>query len=220
MNTSCIRLSENVMMKIYDISHTVCEGMTVWPGDPEFRLRRITQIRKGESSNVSAFEIGTHTGTHVDAPLHLDDNSADVASMPLRNFLGPVRVFSIEAEGSIRVADLQKLDWRGVERALFKTRAARIRESSFDPDFACLDEEAAAFLVSRRILLVGIDTPSVDAFSSKTLPVHRKLLNHGIAILENARLDEVPPDDYELLCQPLKLDGLDGSPVRAILSRE
>ena len=207
-------------MKIYDISHTIREGMTVWPGDPEFRSRRITRIRDGEPTNVSAFELGTHTGTHVDAALHLDDTSDDITNMPLHNFLGPARVFSVETEKYIRAADIRKLDWKGVERVLFKTRVSSTTESAFDPDFVCLDDDAAVFLATHGILLVGIDTPSVDAYSSDTLPVHKILLSHGIAILENALLDDVPPGDYEIVCLPLKLDGLDGSPVRAILFRE
>ena len=94
------------------------------------------------------------------------------------------------------------------------------RQSAFDPDFVYLDKDAASFLVNHKILLVGIDSPSVDAFSSSTLPVHKILLDQGIVILENANLQDVPPDDYQLICLPLKLDGLDGSPVRAILCRE
>lgn len=204
-------------MEIYDISQTLREGIAVWPGDPEFRQRWVTRMRDGESSNVSTVDMGTHTGTHVDAPLHLDDSGRDIASIPVHYFTGPVRVFSISSKESMGAAELSMLDWRGVKRVLFKTRSGSLPENPFNQNFVYLEEGAADFLISRGILLVGTDAPSIDAFESKSLPSHRKLLHHGIVILEGALLDNVPPGDYELVCLPLKLAGLDGSPVRAVL---
>jgi arylformamidase len=206
-------------MDIYDISQTLREGMAIWPGDPQFLQRRVQRIQDGEPANVSTLEMGTHTGTHIDAPLHLDDAALDAANMPVRNFIGPTRVFSISAEKCIRAADLEGLDWQGVERALFKTRNSDIEVSSFDTSFVYFDKDAASFLAERRILLVGIDAPSADAFDSKELPSHRILLGNGIVLLESIRLAGVPPGDYSLACLPLKLAGSDGSPVRAVLLR-
>lgn len=206
-------------MEIYDISQTLCQGMAVWPGDPEFRHRWAARIQNGEASNVSAVDMCVHTGTHVDAPFHLDDSATDIASVSLRHFLGAARVFSINVEKCIRAADLSALDWKNVERVLFKTRGSENIGNSLDQNFVYLDEDASGFLTQKGILLVGIDAPSVDAFDSADLPSHRMLLRHGIALLEGARLDSVPPGDYELICFPLKLAGLDGSPVRAILKR-
>ncbi len=207
-------------MEIYDISQTLREGIAVWPGDPELRRRAVLRIREGESSNVSAFEMGTHTGTHIDAPLHLDDSGTDAANVPLQCFIGPVRVFAVAAGECIRSAELSTLDWHGVERALFKTPNGGASAESFNPSFVYLAEDAAEFLIKKNILLVGTDAPSVDSFASQDLPVHRMLLGNGVAILENAQLGRVPPGDYELSCLPLKLEGLDGSPVRAILIRK
>jgi arylformamidase len=206
-------------VEIYDISQTLCEGMAVWPGDPEFRLRRIMQICDGRSSNVSAVDMGVHAGTHIDAPLHLDNSGSDIGRMPIRHFMGPARVLSLYAGECIRAADLSMLDWRGVERVLFKTRAGSLPEDPFDRNFVYFKEDAAEFLARLGILLVGTDAPSVDAFESINLPSHRKFLRQGIAILEGARLGSVPPGDYELVCLPLKLAGLDASPVRAILRK-
>jgi arylformamidase len=111
------------------------------------------------------------------------------------------------------------LDWQNVERVLFKTRSSSRPENTFDGSFVFLDESAAEFLTQKGILLVGTDAPSVDALDSSDLRSHRILLGHGVAILEGARLGNVPPGDYELICIPLKLAGLDGSPVRAILRK-
>jgi arylformamidase len=204
-------------MDIYDISQTLREGIVVWPGDPQLRRRRIMRKRDGAPSNTSAVDMGVHTGTHVDAPFHLDDAGRDIASMPVRHFVGAARVFSISAKECIRAEDLSMLDWRGVERALFKTRSAGKPKDTFDQNYVCFDEGAAEFLAKKSILLVGTDAPSVDAFDSISLPAHRVLMRHEIVILEGARLEDVPPGDYELACLPLKLAGLDGSPVRAVL---
>jgi arylformamidase len=206
-------------MEIYDISQTLCREIAVWPGDPEFRYRWTMKIREGASSNVSAVEMCVHTGTHVDAPLHRNDSGSEITGVPLHHFIGSVRVFSIPAEKCIRLASVSSLDWQNVERVLFKTRSSKQPEYSFDQDFVYLDEAASEFLTQKGILLVGTDAPSVDAFNSANLPCHRMLLGHGIAILEGARLENVPPGDYELICFPLKLAGLDGSPVRAVLRK-
>ena len=204
-------------MKIYDISQTVQSGIAVWPGDRTFRYRWTMELRRGDSCNVSAITMSTHTGTHLDAPFHCDDGGPDIASVSLQHYIGPARVAAMPVERCITVSDLEALDWQGVERVLFKTRASDLPEAQFAQDFVYLSEEGAEFLGSRRIFLVGTDAPSVDASDSKNLPSHKILLRCGVAILEGVRLGEVPPGDYELTCLPLKLAGLDGSPVRAIL---
>ena len=206
-------------MEIYDISQNLRMGIAVWPGDPEFRHRWAARIRNGASSNVSAIDMCVHTGTHVDAPCHLDDSGNDISNVPLRHFIGPVRVFSVQADKCIREADLSILDWKNVERVIFKTRNNRQPENVLEHDFVYLSEDAAGFLSRMRILFVGIDAPSVDAFDSESLPSHGILLRQGTVILEGACLESVLPGDYELICFPLKLAGLDGSPVRAILRK-
>jgi arylformamidase len=204
-------------VEIYDISQVLREGMAVWPGDPEYRVRRIMAIRDGGSSNVSAVDMGGHTGTHIDAPLHLNDSGIDAAGVPLDRCIGPVRVFSVSVQ-CLGAADLSALNWQGVRRALFKTRSGTPPDR-FDNQFVYFKEDAAEFLIQKEIVLVGIDAPSVDAFGSVGLPFHQALLSRGTVILEGIQLGNVSPGDYELICLPLKLAGLDGSPVRAILRR-
>jgi len=204
-------------MRIYDISQTLREGMAVWPGDQEFHRNWTMQIRKGDSCNVSWVTMSTHTGTHLDAPFHFDDSGLDIASVCLEQYLGPARVVSMEVERVIAVPDLERLNWEGVDRVIFKTRTIGWAEEHFDSRFVYLSEDGAEFLGKRGLRLVGTDAPSIDAFESKTLLSHKLLLKHGVAILEGARLADVRPGDYELICLPLRLAGLDGSPVRAIL---
>jgi arylformamidase len=207
------------MVEIYDISQTLCEGMPIWPGDPQFHRNPVFEEQDGKTSTVSAFQMGAHTGTHIDAPLHLDALGLDISRLPIRHFIGPARVFSLSVEECIRAADLLPLDWRGVRRVLFRTQSGNPPEFSFEENFIYLHRDAAEFLAERPILLVGTDSPSVDAFDNTELTSHRILLQHEVMILENARLGNVPAGDYELICLPLKLAGFDGSPVRAILRK-
>jgi arylformamidase len=153
----------------------------------------------------------------MDAPYHFDESGPDIASVLLERCIGAARVFDLPVEKCITAFELLKLQWQGVERALFKTRSSGLAEGRFDTEFAYLSEEAAQYLANLGLRLVGTDAPSVDAFGSTTFPSHNILLSHDIAILEGVRLGQVPPGDYELISLPLRLAGLDGSPVRAIL---
>ncbi len=193
--------------------------MAIWPGDPELSLQRTFSIGEGQSSTVSRIQMGTHTGTHVDAPLHLQRLGNDVAQIPLQSCIGPVRVMDFSGKTFIGAEDLLSRKWDTVERILFRTQRSGNQGNSFDPDFAWLDIGAASFLAEKGILLVGMDSPSVDCFDSTDLPAHNLLLGRGIVVVENLRLGDVPPGDYNLACVPLKIDGADGSPVRAVLWR-
>lgn len=206
-------------MELYDISQTLSEGIAVWPGDPEFRQQWISRLGEGKESNVSAVYMGIHTGTHLDASLHLDDTGEDIASAAIDRFVGMARVLDVCPERCIHAADLSKFDWQGVRRVLFKTSSCRLSEETLEQRYIFFHADAAEFIVQKRIVLVGIDTPSVDAWNNPDLPVHRILLGRHVSILEGVCLDRVPPGDYELICLPLKLAGFDGSPVRAILRK-
>jgi len=203
--------------EIFDISRTLTQGMPVWPGDPDLTLRRVLRIEDGEPSNVTAITMGTHTGTHIDAPLHVESSGKDAAGIPAHCFVGPARVVQVHADKCIRATDLYRLDWVGVERVLFRTSCSSLAEDCFDPNFVYLAEDASEFLAEKGILLVGTDAPSVDAFDSRELPSHQILIRNGIVILEGVRLGGVLPGDYFLACLPLKIAGADGSPVRAVL---
>jgi arylformamidase len=205
-------------MIIYDISRPLREGIAVWPGDQAFKSRWGMRILKGDSCNVSSVTMSVHTGTHLDAPYHFEEAGSDIGRVDLSPYLGPARLFSVPKDLPAITADLLRgLSWEGVERALFCTHAAEGEDDRFETRFVFLADDGAEFLAQRGLWLVGTDAPSVDAFRSKTMDCHRILQRGGVAILEGACLAHVPPGDYELICLPLKLDGLDGSPVRAIL---
>jgi arylformamidase len=193
--------------RLLDISPRLRAGMSMWPGDAPFHFSWTSRMRGGAAANVGAISLSTHAGAHVDAPLHVIEHGTDVASVALEAFWGPARVFDVEGLGRLDAAALGKLDWDGVERALLRTQAAA----------ACLAEDAAAFLATRGVRLIGIDSLSVDAPDDDGLPVHRALAAAGIAILECLVLEAARAGDYELAALPLALAGADASPVRAVL---
>jgi arylformamidase len=206
-------------MEIIDISQMIRPGIPVWPGDQKYSQRWTARLKDGGACNVSAVTMTTHLGTHVDAPYHCSDGGLDVASISLDPYIGPARVIPISAHAEITLAELEDKAWKGVERVLFKTRSSRSPGDRFNRDYVSISSDAAEFLGSKGLLLVGTDAPSVDSFKNKTPIIHNTLMGHGIAILEGILLNLVDPGDYELICLPLRLAGLDGSPVRAILRR-
>jgi len=174
-----------------DVTKPLHQGIEVWPGDPEFELRRVLSMAAGDVANVSVLSCSVHTGTHVDAPVHFIDGAAAVESLPLDALIGPCVV-----------VDDQPVD---AERVLFRGGIA---------------PNHAAELVRRGTRLVGVAGQSVEGPEPPAEhPVHRTLLAAGVVIVEGLDLSEVEPGDYELICLPLKLVGSDGSPARALLRR-
>lgn len=207
-------------MRIYDLSLPLQEGMSVWPGDPTFRLERWSMLQ-ANGANVSRLELGTHTGTHVDAPAHLLPQGATVDALPWEALLGPAWVVELPQAGIITATDLQTLPWPAkCRRVLFKTqnscRDAR-PQTAFPTDYVALAPDAAAWLVAQGVLLVGLDAPSVDPWEEGAGAAHRILLEAGVVIVEGLQLSQVPSGVYELICLPLRILGGDGAPARAIL---
>jgi arylformamidase len=205
--------------RIHDISRLVRAGIPVWPGDTAYDFSFVAKIAEGASCNVGRVEMSVHTGTHIDAPLHFDDAGADAATVPLEKYVGPCVVADVRpSKRGIVPADLPA----GLETALSTAprlllRSYGARPEGFDEGMAHATPELADWLSARGVLLLGVDTDSMDAFESKDLPAHHQLHEHGIAILEGIDLSAIQPGAYELVALPLRLEGADGSPVRAIL---
>ena len=206
-------------MKIHDISRVVRSGIPVWPGDTDFDFGFVAKIADGASCNVGRVEMSVHTGTHIDAPLHFDDAGPDAAGVPLERYLGPCVVADVRPDDrGILPEHLPAsldADARAVGRVLLRSYATR--PDAFDERMAHATPELADWLAERGVCLLGIDTDSMDAFESKELPAHRQLNGHGIAILEGIDLSKIDPGHYELIALPLRSEGADGSPVRAVL---
>jgi len=199
-------------LRWYDITRLIRAGMPVYPGDPEVVVRPWLSRARGDAVNVSLLGLGSHSGTHVDAPRHLDERGPGVDRLALDALLGPALVVEVGLRPCIEPTDLHQLnllDLGSQLRLLFKARAAAAAPA--------LSPEAAALLVDAGVRLVGVEAASVDPASATELPAHRLLLSAGVVILENLDLSAVPPGRYELLCLPLNLEAADGAPVRALL---
>lgn len=204
------------MRRYYDVSPLLEPGAATWPGDAAYEREWTAALAKGDPSNVARLSLSAHLGAHADAPLHLKDGAADSASQPIEIFWGRARVVGLEGAGCIDAARLAALRLEGVERLLIRTRRAG-EAPHYDDRLAHFTIEAARTLATSGLRLIGLDSPSVDAFRSHDLPAHRILLEAGVAILEGLELGEVPDGDYELVALPLRLVGGDASPVRAVL---
>ncbi len=205
-----------------DISVPVRAGMAVWPGDPRVELLRFQEIVRGDEANVSRIAMSAHCGTHVDTPLHYIPGAADTGSMPPGALIGPARVIKAQGGRSGRIGK-RELEAHGIrqgERILLKTgNSAFWRESAglFHKEFEHLGAAAADFLAKREILAIGIDYLSVGGCGGEGALVHRKLLEAGIWIIEGLDLSRVAPGAYELICLPLRIEGLEAAPARALL---
>jgi len=205
-------------VRTYDITHPISHGMPAYPGDPEVSVDRWLSIPHGAPANVSRLVLGSHTGTHVDAPAHFREGATGVDRLPLEVLMGPARVYAVPADSDIDTDTLRGLDLTSHPRILFKTgRTGNREEGGSRPEFPGITRDAARLLVQSGVRLVGIDSPSVESPTSTSFPAHETLLDAGVIILEGLDLSAVPPGEYELLCLPLKIRQGDGAPARAVL---
>ncbi len=199
-------------MKMIDISVPLREGMVTYPGDPVVRLERASSIANGDVVNLTRMDFGLHSGTHVDAPAHFIDGAAGVDEVPLEALIGPCEVVEAPDLSRDSVARVRE----GVERVLFKTPNSELwARDEFAEEFARLDGEAAALLVERGVRLVGVDYLSVGDEDA-----HHALLEAGVVPVEGLDLRGVEPGSYELICLPLRVEGADGAPARAVLLQD
>ncbi|MFG6441331.1 arylformamidase [Roseateles sp. LKC17W] len=202
--------------RLWDISPTVAPNAPIFPGDAPYRLDWTARLSHDCPVNLSAITMSPHVGAHADAPLHYANGAPDIADVPLDTYLGRCRV--IHALGAAPLITVEHLQHAGADlptRVL--VRCCERADTVWNDHFTAFAPEAIAWLAARGVRLIGIDTPSVDPASSKSLDSHQQLLRLDLRVLENLVLDDVPPGDYELIALPLKLQGACASPVRAIL---
>lgn len=204
-------------MTMIDISPVIDPTIAVWPGDTPYVRTINVDMEKGGNLTLSDIRTTVHVGAHTDAPSHYLPDGQDIASRSLHYYIGPCSVIHVEGARGRRI---MPNDLEG--KRIMATRVL-LRTGTFpDPrnwndDFASLSPELVDWLHSLGVILIGIDTPSVDPFESKALEAHQALARHDMANLEGLVLDRVAEGRYELVALPLALAGADGSPVRAIL---
>ena len=204
--------------RVIDIS--VANGPTqhVYPGDPPPRIEQAKAIRAGDVCNVSLLTMGSHTGTHVDAPYHFIDGGARLGEVALERMVGEALVVDLRGRTAVDASALEAATLRTGDILLCRTdNSWRWEKAEFQRDFVYLTLDAAGLLVERGIRAVGIDYLSIEQFGSSDFPVHHRLLGAGVFVIEGLDLRAVEPGRYTLVCLPLKFPDLDGAPARAVL---
>lgn len=207
------------MSRIYDISVPIRSGGLVYPGNPEIEISLQQAVAKGAGANVSFIRFGSHTGTHADAARHFFDDGQTVDTIPLDRLIGPSLLLSFPDDlRAVSAADLQKHDIKGHTRILLRTRnSALLSQREFVGDYTYLAPDGAQYLVDQGVELVGIDYLSIEQFHSGHHKTHRTLLAKSVVILEGLDLSVPAPGPYQLICLPLRIEGCDGAPARAVL---
>lgn len=209
-----------LLMKTWiDITVPLRDAMVHWPDNPPVKIERVVDIDRGDSHTISRLSLGSHTGTHMDAPAHFIPKGIGIDKMPLDATVGRARVIEIKDTEAIKPAELVPHRIRRGERILFKTRnSSKVwKTDKFVENFVYVSKEAAQFLVERGVRAMGVDYLSVGGYKRDGSAVHKLLLGAGIWLIEGLDLSRVQAGKYDLICLPLKLDGGDGAPARAIL---
>jgi arylformamidase len=202
--------------RIIDISPLVSERLAVFPGDVPYRRQASRALACGDDMDLSAVQTTLHLGAHADAPAHVLAGGAGIAARPLDLYYGSCQVVRVGVAPGSRIAPADVEVEIAAARVLFRTDTCRDAHA-YDPGFAGLGTDLVEFLARRGVRLVGIDTPSVDPHADGALLAHRALAARDMAILEGLVLAHVEPGLYTLVALPLRLEGADASPVRAVL---
>jgi arylformamidase len=202
-----------------DISVPVFNGLVHWPGDPTVSLESVKDMASGAANDLSKVNMGSHSGTHIDAPSHFIKGGKTVSSMPLDQTTGIARVIEIHHTSYVTPEELAEHHIRQGERILLKTRNSSRAwyKEPFNKNFVSISSAAADFIAKKALKAVGIDYLSVGAFRGDGGYIHRTLLGSGIWLIEGIDLSAVNPGKYFLYCLPLRLEAAEGAPARALL---
>lgn len=201
-----------------DISQVLNDKIPVWPGDTPFQYKVSWGMEESGSVNVGQVTMSTHTGTHIDAPYHFDNDGKKVIELDFNLYIGNALVIQLQMPSSIGLKELEGVQLQGVKRLLIRTNAWQDK-TVFPESIPHIEPELAAYLAEQEVQLLGLDLPSVDPLDSKELSAHHELNRRGIHILEGLVLDKIEPGKYELAALPLPLEQADGSPVRAVIRK-
>jgi arylformamidase len=201
---------------LYDISPPINNALPIWPGDVAPQREVHADLRRGDGLNLSALRTSVHVGAHVDAPSHVTNDGANVDELGLEPFIGPAQVIALRLPPGTAIRPEHLPPCVQAPRVLLATGSFRFA-GQFEAGFVGLSAAAVNHLHASGVVLVGIDTPSVDLFAATDLPAHKALAACGMLGLEGLVLAGVPQGVYELIALPLHLVGFEASPVRAVL---
>lgn len=191
---------------LIDITVPLKENTKVYPGDPEFKLKQIFTVEK-DSFNLCSLSLGTHTGTHIDAPLHFFNTKESIADLDLKYLITNSLVADVSGLNSIDEKFISGLKLKGINSILFKTNGKNIY----------LTQSGAEYLKNTEILIAGTENIDIEDETNSNFPVHKTLLLNKTLIVESIDLSHVKPGNYKFYCFPLRIENADGSPVRAVL---
>ncbi len=211
------------MKQWIDVSFPYYEGMAIYLGNPSYEREVVQDVSRGDSATVSKITMGTHTGTHIDAPLHVFKDGKSVDQIPLERMNGRARVVDLRGIGEISVERL------GAERlcrddiVLMKTdNSERYQGTQVLSDYVTLTYEAAEYFVEIGVKMVGIDYMTIERPRGKRMEgksIHRILLGADVVIAEGLDFRSAGAGVYEMICLPLCLKGADGAPTRMLLRK-
>lgn len=191
---------------LIDITSLLNQNTKIYPGDPEFKLKQIFTIEK-DGFNLCGLSLGTHTGTHIDAPLHFFNSKESIADLDLKYLITNAIVVDVSGLNSIDEKFISGLSLNGINSILFKT----------DRKDIYLTKTGAQYIAGKGILIVATECLDIEDDTDNTFSVHKTLLSNNVLIVENIDLRNVKPGIYKFYCFPLKIENADGSPVRAVL---
>jgi arylformamidase len=206
--------------KVYDISTLLGSETIGYPGDTPYSRTTLCTLGDGSRFNLARLEMSSHSGTHLDAPAHFVAGGKTIDQYAVSEFIFPARVIDVDHPEAVHASALTGVDITPGEALLFKTRTsdnARRSARGFTEELLYLTRELADLCVEKRVKLVGIDSVSVDRYGDEDYPVHERLSTAGILILEGIDLALVPSGRYTLIALPLRIEGGEAAPARAIL---
>jgi arylformamidase len=208
-------------MPVYDVTVPMGAGMPLWPGDPPFSLEFVRTIAESGIANNSRMAFSSHTGTHIDAPLHFIDGGATVGQIPPEALVGPCVLVDVGDVALITRNVLEGLDLAGRKRILFRTTNSAWITERFDEGFVAFSADGAAYLAELGPTLIGIDAPSLDPRHTPGYPAHMAILGSGAikGAIEWLALEGLETGDYDLFCGPLRVMDAEGTPCRVLLVR-
>jgi arylformamidase len=205
-----------------DVSLPISPGLLTWPGNPPVEVLANQRIASGDGANVSELRLGTHSGTHVDPPVHFLDGTSGIDRVPLDVLIGPCWVADATGRGgAVGADDLETLAVPpGTDRLLLRTDNSELwRQPSgaFPESYVSIAADGARWLIDHGVQLVGIDFLGIEARGSETHPTHVTLLSNDVVIVEGLDLGHLREGAYDLIVMPLRIVDGDGGPARAAL---
>jgi arylformamidase len=213
--------SEESKKSYYDLSANISEDMVVFPGDPEFKRDEVSTLESGSDFHLCQLHLGNHMGTHIDFPAHVIKGGKTSNDFNITDLIGNGLIIEVPPdELSITKDFVKKQNILCNDFVFFRTANSNLSKyKEFSDKYVYIEPDAAEELINKGVKIVGIDYMSVDKYDSVGLPVHKSLLSRDILVVEGLELNNVPMGRCKIFIMPIKINGMDGLPVRVVARR-